>query len=320
MSPTQRRAFTLIELLVVIAIIAILAAILFPVFAQAREAAKKTAALSQAKQVGTALVLYAGDNDDFTPTGSVPNLSQPGRYRNFDDTAQSPAGWFNWPGAQDEYALVWHNTTEPYRKNYDILDYSGSRRVNINGAPWTAGYAAPLRAPRGSNLTFNGIAQNYPLSGIARPSSLPILWQGFGEVTRNGAAMANPRLLCNGVGPCAYNAGGLPQSGATPDSSGILWAYTLSCTAADRPDYSPFGNTNVYVFSDSSAKSINMGRGNRLPYPASTNSLVNIQFLDDRGRVETGQPCAVRGIRRPDINAGPYLFPASFTPDNEFNN
>jgi prepilin-type N-terminal cleavage/methylation domain-containing protein/prepilin-type processing-associated H-X9-DG protein len=60
----MRKAFTLIELLVVIAIIAILAAILFPVFAQAKEAAKKTACLSNDKQMATALFMYAGDNDD----------------------------------------------------------------------------------------------------------------------------------------------------------------------------------------------------------------------------------------------------------------
>ncbi|RYG29822.1 prepilin-type N-terminal cleavage/methylation domain-containing protein, partial [bacterium] len=59
-----RKAFTLIELLVVIAIIAILAAILFPVFAQAKQAAKKASDLVNQKQIGTAIVLYAGDNDD----------------------------------------------------------------------------------------------------------------------------------------------------------------------------------------------------------------------------------------------------------------
>jgi len=58
------RGFTLIELLVVIAIIAILAAILFPVFAQAKLAAKKTVALSNAKQMGTAQFIYMGDYDD----------------------------------------------------------------------------------------------------------------------------------------------------------------------------------------------------------------------------------------------------------------
>jgi prepilin-type N-terminal cleavage/methylation domain-containing protein/prepilin-type processing-associated H-X9-DG protein len=61
------RGFTLIELLVVIAIIAILAAILFPVFAQAKEAAKKTQSLSNVKQLGLGMNLYAGDNDDLFP-------------------------------------------------------------------------------------------------------------------------------------------------------------------------------------------------------------------------------------------------------------
>jgi len=62
----MKRAFTLIELLVVIAIIAILAAILFPVFSQAKAAAKKTADLSNLKQIGTAITMYASDNDDRT--------------------------------------------------------------------------------------------------------------------------------------------------------------------------------------------------------------------------------------------------------------
>lgn len=64
----MKRAFTLIELLVVIAIIAILAAILFPVFAQAKEAAKAAADLSNQKQIVTAIMLYAGDYDDRTCT------------------------------------------------------------------------------------------------------------------------------------------------------------------------------------------------------------------------------------------------------------
>src|SRR5690349_23401888 len=63
-SQSKRQGFTLIELLVVIAIIAILAAILFPVFAQAKAAAKKTQALSNLKQIGTATFLYMNDWDD----------------------------------------------------------------------------------------------------------------------------------------------------------------------------------------------------------------------------------------------------------------
>lgn len=66
MNHSRPKGFTLIELLVVIAIIAILAAILFPVFAQAKGAAKKTADLSNLNQIGKAIMLYAGDNDDRT--------------------------------------------------------------------------------------------------------------------------------------------------------------------------------------------------------------------------------------------------------------
>jgi len=72
----SRSAFTLIELLVVIAIIAILAAILFPVFAQAKNAAKQTVSVSNLKQVGLSLQMYANDNEDtlpYTRFGASPN-------------------------------------------------------------------------------------------------------------------------------------------------------------------------------------------------------------------------------------------------------
>lgn len=77
----MKKAFTLIELLVVIAIIAILAAILFPVFAQAKFAAKKTVDLSNAKEIGTAVKLYLTDSDDAMPIFYAYN-SDPNIYAN----------------------------------------------------------------------------------------------------------------------------------------------------------------------------------------------------------------------------------------------
>ncbi len=83
MSQALRRSngFTLIELLVVIAIIAILAALLFPVFAQAKEAAKKTACLSNTKQIATAFLMYQTDNDDGFPNTGESGLWFGRRFR-----------------------------------------------------------------------------------------------------------------------------------------------------------------------------------------------------------------------------------------------
>ena len=102
------RAFTLIELLVVIAIIAILAAILFPVFAQAKEAAKKTSCLSNDKNIGTALFLYAGDADDTLCNTSWHQGSG----------ASSP--YWN-PNNPQGYQVHWTYLMQPYIKSYDIF-------------------------------------------------------------------------------------------------------------------------------------------------------------------------------------------------------
>jgi prepilin-type N-terminal cleavage/methylation domain-containing protein/prepilin-type processing-associated H-X9-DG protein len=105
--------FTLIELLVVIAIIAILAAILFPVFAQAKAAAKKTQSLSNQKQIGLGAVMYANDHDDFLPeTGWDGPCSSPTPGSNGFHTVSDDffSGVFSFPIA-----------TFPYIKNRQML-------------------------------------------------------------------------------------------------------------------------------------------------------------------------------------------------------
>jgi prepilin-type N-terminal cleavage/methylation domain-containing protein len=72
-----KRGFTLIELLVVIAIIAILAAILFPVFARAREKARQTSCLSNMKQVGLSVLMYIQDYDETFPMSAYPDANDP---------------------------------------------------------------------------------------------------------------------------------------------------------------------------------------------------------------------------------------------------
>src|ERR1017187_4305526 len=88
-SMIRRSAFTLIELLVVIAIIAILAAILFPVFAQAKAAAKRTVSLSNLKQAALGTIMYSNDSDDVAVPdyGYVdPNISNDPSLYHFNNT------------------------------------------------------------------------------------------------------------------------------------------------------------------------------------------------------------------------------------------
>ncbi|MGP0073551.1 MAG: prepilin-type N-terminal cleavage/methylation domain-containing protein [Bryobacteraceae bacterium] len=124
----MKKAFTLIELLVVIAIIAILAAILFPVFAQAKLAAKKTASISNQKQMGLALLMYTNDYDDTYPRydGCTLNDSIIPSF-NVQPAGTNPSPWCN--GAPiGGYAFRdnhydWQKWVEPYIKNDAIFTH-----------------------------------------------------------------------------------------------------------------------------------------------------------------------------------------------------
>ncbi|MFQ3588323.1 MAG: prepilin-type N-terminal cleavage/methylation domain-containing protein [Fimbriimonadaceae bacterium] len=111
-----RSAFTLIELLVVIAIIAILAAILFPVFAQAKESAKLTADLSNARQIGLTVKLYLADHDDTMPIFYAYNTLTP----------DGQPAYFGLPTHKGTHALLL-----PYAKNRELF-----RSPFDNGGPF----------------------------------------------------------------------------------------------------------------------------------------------------------------------------------------
>jgi prepilin-type N-terminal cleavage/methylation domain-containing protein/prepilin-type processing-associated H-X9-DG protein len=110
------KAFTLIELLVVIAIIAILAAILFPVFAQAKLAAKQTSGLSENKQITLANIMYTNDYDD----------------------TQVPYLWYQ---RSDGVYLTWMEWVYPYVKNTSLfLNSAQSTNQSAYGSPCSAGF------------------------------------------------------------------------------------------------------------------------------------------------------------------------------------
>ncbi len=102
----MRRGFTLIELLVVIAIIAILAAILFPVFARAREKARQSSCLSNTKQIMLAIKQYTMDYDQSYPLARV----------------RAGAGWTTPNGTATTANLPWFCAIGPYMKNIQILN------------------------------------------------------------------------------------------------------------------------------------------------------------------------------------------------------
>src|SRR2546421_425398 len=139
MKTRTKQAFTLIELLVVIAIIAILAAILFPVFAQARAAARKTSCLSNQKQLGLGCLMYSQDYDEMLVMGW--NGSVPGILR---DNGTVYRSWSPWTAA-----------IQPYVKNLDLLlcpDNRWNSDIQNNGVNTKA--RKQIYSPQGYNWGY----------------------------------------------------------------------------------------------------------------------------------------------------------------------
>ncbi len=140
--PSLRRGFTLIELLVVIAIIAILAAILFPVFARARENARRASCQSNLKQIGLGIAQYTQDYDEKYPRVSYAN------------------------------SIFWPVVIQPYLKSYQIYDCPSS---DIKYTP-----TAPTAISYGMNMLLferdNGVIQiDFTLAKLNKPSETLLL-------------------------------------------------------------------------------------------------------------------------------------------------
>jgi prepilin-type N-terminal cleavage/methylation domain-containing protein/prepilin-type processing-associated H-X9-DG protein len=178
-----RRGFTLIELLVVIAIIAILAAILFPVFARAREKARQTSCMSNVKQLCLGMLMYAQDYDDHLT-----------RCRE-----GSGAAW-QWPLTT---CWPWWAEIQPYIKNTQMLNcpsYAGQGSYNATGEFGGLGY--------GLNLWIAQQSPGISMGSIAKPAETALLMDINNDIvcwlpsTLDGNG--NP---CNGNAPSRHNGG-----------------------------------------------------------------------------------------------------------------
>jgi prepilin-type N-terminal cleavage/methylation domain-containing protein/prepilin-type processing-associated H-X9-DG protein len=162
----KRRGFTLIELLVVIAIIAILAAILFPVFAQAREKARQATCLSNLRQIGTALMMYTQDYDEILPTQSQ---GSPGRTDNAVLNYADPT--------HPNWRVNWIWAVQPYARNWQLWR-----------CPSAAPHTLAAFAPTGNSNTAyyqNAVVIGRSMAVVPEPAS--IIWCHEVRLTSAGA-------------------------------------------------------------------------------------------------------------------------------------
>jgi prepilin-type N-terminal cleavage/methylation domain-containing protein len=223
----QNRAFTLIELLVVIAIIAILAAILFPVFAQAKLAAKKTTALSNAKQIATANMIYMGDYDDAL-------------IKEFFGFPAAPAcDWGNNGGAQ---YYGWRHAMAPYTKSKGLMQ-------DITN-PFSAQQYWVDTAPDGVTKYPTNFAVNNDLIGFANGTcagpwtppgldSLDAVEEPAGTII-----MLPSRAQWNDLKPSF-----LSTMEAKPD-----WCINGTCPAGDAGPIHAVGKQVAWIWADGHAK------------------------------------------------------------------
>jgi len=201
---SSKHGFTLIELLVVIAIISILAAILFPVFARARENARRTSCLSNMKQIGLGFMMYTQDYDEHLPSGFLgENAGERFPYPN----GQSTAPFEPWYFAIFPYVKDWHFLNCSSADS--AIQYQGG--YSITTFPYAYNYVAPV--PDGSCTTIYNCgvslgpsqAAGASLAAIEDPSGTIAVTEGSSAITRfyKGSKMPTETDL-KSKGACPY--------------------------------------------------------------------------------------------------------------------
>jgi prepilin-type N-terminal cleavage/methylation domain-containing protein len=212
----MRKAFTLIELLVVIAIIAILAAILFPVFAQAKTAAKKTQALSSQKQISTSLFLYTSDYDDIYPrndecilfSGLNPAHKAPGLNAS-PGQGCTPDGSTAFYNRMNHFS--WHKWVMPYMKNVDMFFHPVKGRVNFSTFgctpnPWDA--CGQVFGSYALNTAITGALNTYDQAvGATTSRVFRNSWTGGTQTALNSPAQTAILLEANNPTTSIYPQG-----------------------------------------------------------------------------------------------------------------
>ncbi|MCU0317071.1 MAG: prepilin-type N-terminal cleavage/methylation domain-containing protein [Fimbriimonadaceae bacterium] len=254
----MKKAFTLIELLVVIAIIAILAAILFPVFAQAKAAAKQTACLSNLKQIGTGIQIYLADNDDvfmpWTKTAGqssafelqhmFPGIVSPYIKNGIDPVTGNISGIWKCP----ETGSVLPGIFNTYAYNvYGIGGFSGACLQDTNAA----GCQTRTTATWGvfANPIYNSPA---PQTSIDRISDVLVLADGGQLMRAPQVAVASPTGGANATAVYGSHGGWGPGGLLNPNGSA---AYNTTNPNPIR-DRLATGTRTVVTYTDSRAKTV----------------------------------------------------------------
>lgn len=251
----NRQAFTLIELLVVIAIIAILAAILFPVFAQARAKARQTACLSNTKQIATGIMMYAQDYDETLVPYRINPLSG-----NLNPYAADAA-----VGASAKSPIFFSQMLNPYTKNYDIFRCLSNSRGWVNVDKVT-GQKDAFQSYGGQNSYG---ASNYVFranNGLA----LAAIAEAANTVGLVDSSYYNVLpLQANGSGPCKLRGeGGYGVAGGPVDP-----------TSSSYPRYwKNIGNSYLFASPEpTDAQAIELGK-------ARHSGVINVVWLDGHSK------------------------------------